>query len=145
MSRSPRPRRSWFGLVLIGLLLMVGPPAALVSVRWPRWREDAVIRALRRSEGPAPWWPPGWREQLRSSILLEGQVLPARTGMIEFQPLSTPSPIFRTAATGGVYSFARRLPAGPCRVRLVSPDGTASDWVSLGPLGSGSHRINLTF
>ena len=131
-------------LLLIGLLvflLFLG----LVSNEWSRWREQTITRTLSQSGTPAFWWPPGWRRELETSILLQGTVSQARSGTLEILSEST-NRVHRTTVTGGRFAFDReRLPAGPCKARFVNPDGSPSQWLNLGPLDPGRHRINLRF
>jgi hypothetical protein len=129
--------RIWF--VLLAILLTV----CLLAI--PPWREHTVYQALVNSRAPSFWWPPSWRRELETSLLLEGQVKPPTAGTLEL--VSEPEGrVFRTAVTAGRYSFLPRLlPAGPFKVRCLSPDGTATRWLMTGPLDPGFHRINFSF
>ena len=69
MSIYPR-KGTLIGVALTGVVLTV----SLLAIPWARWREDNVYQALRENTAPAFWWPAGWRESLRSSFLLEGEV-----------------------------------------------------------------------
>jgi hypothetical protein len=159
--------RIW--LALMGLLLT----CSLLAVQWlPRWREAAVYQALYSPNPPAPafWWPSDWRREMQTSFLLEGQVYlwdaelrravkehraapgqsafghPVKAGTIELVP-ETEGRVFRTAVNAkGGYSFGRqRLPAVPFKVRLLTPEGSASRWLQMGALDPGLHRINWSF
>jgi hypothetical protein len=139
----------------------------MLYIPWVQWREHSVYQSLRSGLGPEFWWPPGWRRELRTSLLLEGEArlledrsenarpqdrqhddalgLPVATGMIELVSENS-NRVFRAIVARGKYSFLPRLlPTGPFKVRLVSPEGSASGWLQTGPLDSGLHRINWSF
>jgi hypothetical protein len=122
---------------------------------------------LRSGLGPEFWWPPGWRRELRTSLLLEGEARlkddvedtrrpqdrqhggvfgrPVAAGIIVLAS-EDKDRVFRAIVARGKYSFLPRLlPTGPFKVRLVSPEGSASGWLQTGPLDSGLHRINWSF
>jgi hypothetical protein len=160
-------RTAWIWVAVAGLLLT----GSLLVVQWSaRWREVQVYQALRESQSPAFWWPPDWRRELRTSFLLEGNVYlwdaelrraaeehtappnrsalghPVKAGTMELVS-ETEGRVFRTAVNpNGWYSFNRqRLPTAPFKVRLVSPEGSASRWLPMGALDPGLHRINWSF
>src|SRR5262249_41667781 len=81
------------GVALAGLLLT----AELRSIL-SQWRERTVFQALVQSDDAAFWWPAGWRRELRTSILLVGQLRHARAGTIEL--VAEPQGhVFRTTVT----------------------------------------------
>jgi hypothetical protein len=159
-------KTTWTWAALGGLLLVMG----LLSIpSWNRWRDFNVYRALQASQSPSFWWPPGWRRELRTSFLLEGQVFlrdrepkqvggepsapveqsrlgrPATAGTIELVS-ETQGQVFRTTATNGRYSFnPQRLPIGPFKVRLLTAEGSTTRWLQMGALDQGLHRINWSF
>jgi hypothetical protein len=132
-------------LVLAGLLL-IAILGMSVAVHWSQWRENAICGALAKSEEPGFWWPPSWRQELQTSTLLEGDLLKAQSGTIEFMSVGA-GEVFTTPVVRGKYSFnRRRLPAGAFMLRYIAPDGSAAKWG--GPLeldGGGRHRLNLDF
>jgi hypothetical protein len=147
----------WPWMVLTGLSLTVG---LLAIYLWPRLphREQRIYQALYNDQGPAVWWPPDWRRELRTTYLLEGNVYlkdresthpfgrPATTGTVELVP-EAQGQVFRTTVSSrGLYSFnPQLLPLGPAKIRLVSTDGSATRWLPV-PVGdAGLHRINFTF
>jgi hypothetical protein len=132
-------RESWIWLALLALALAIG----LMAI--PPWRRHTVYRALAESRGPSFWWPLGWRHELETSLLLEGQVKHPTEGTLEL--VSEPSGrVFRTAIKGGRYSFRPDLlPAGEFKARCLTAEGTASHWVPTGTLEPGLHRLNLSF
>ena len=140
---APNTRKAtWIGAVLAGLLLTVG---LLVMQGWPRWREDTVYQALRHSQGDAFWWPPDWRWELRTSILLEGEVRHPKSGTMELVS-EAQGRVSRTAVIHGRYSFnPQRLPTSPFKVRLLTADGSTTRWLQMGSLDPGLHRINWMF
>jgi len=132
-------------LALIALLPIVVLGAWSV-LYWPHWREYTICRAMIGSERPAFWWPASWRQELRTSTLLEGNLLKTQTGTVEYKS-ALGGMVFSAPVVKARYSFnRRRLPAGKFLVRFVAPDGSATKWV--GPLeldGGGRHRLNLDF
>lgn len=162
------PHRTMWTWVVVAALLLTG---GLLAVPWlARWREVKLYEALHESQSPSFWWPPDWRREWRTSILLEGHVYlrdakssraveehgappdrsalgrPVNAGTIELVS-ETEGRVFRTAVnTKGWYSFKRqRLPAVPFQVRLVTPEGSASRWLPMGALDPGLHSINWSF
>jgi hypothetical protein len=132
-------RESWIWLSLVVLMLGV----CLLAI--PPWRRHAVYRALAESRGPSFWWPPGWRHELETSLLLEGQVRHPTEGTLELVSEAS-GRVFRTSVSAGRYSFRPQLlPVGEFKVRCLSPDGTASRWLMTGPLDPGLHRISFSF
>jgi hypothetical protein len=166
MATNPQ-KTTWILVALAGLLLTVG----LLAVQWwPRWRESTVYQALRSSHDAAFWWPAGWRQELRTSFLLEGYAYlrdgelrpvggehsappdqsgfgrPAKPGMLELVSESQ-GQVFRTTVNPkGWYSFnSQPLPAGPFKIRFVSGEGSPTRWQPMGTLDPGRHRINWAF
>jgi hypothetical protein len=139
MRRRSSPREPALCIAAVAGILAVG---ALV-VPWSRWREQTVSRAIRNDSAPAFWWPPAWRDELRTSILFEGNLRDGREGMLELVR-GDGGPVLRAEVRRGRFSFHPRvLPAGPYRARFVAPDGRLSPWLPTGPLDPGSHRLNL--
>lgn len=136
-----RPYRFMAFFVLgLGAFLVAGS----LIVPWSRWREQAVFRAIQNESRPAFWWPPAWRRDLQTGLILEGESKKGRDGTLEL--VVDDGPILQAAIRQGRYSFHPRvIPAGTFRFRRVAPDGTASDWV--GPLGldPGRHRLDFGF
>ena len=162
MNTLPR-KRTWISLAFVGSIFAF----QMLSIPWVQWREHSVYQALRSGLGPEFWWPPGWRRELRTSLLLEGEARlkddaegtlrpqdrqhdralgsPVAAGIIELLS-EDQDRVFRAIVARGKYSFfPRLLPAGPFKVRLVSPEGRSSKWLQAGPLDSGLHRINWSF
>jgi hypothetical protein len=84
---------------------------------------------------------PGPEDRLRDEAL--GR--PVAAGMIELVSDNSDR-AFRAIVVKGKYSFLpQRLPAGPFKVRLTTPDGRTTGWLRAGPLDSGLHRINWLF
>jgi hypothetical protein len=117
----------------------------LLVVQWPRWRDATVYTALSQSLPPSFWWPPGWRKEMEQCILLAGNVRDPQEGTLELASLEGGS-VYQTAVSRGVYTFHPRiLPAGRYKVRLIRTDGTSTEWLPIGPLDPGSHRLRFAF
>ena len=109
------------------------------------WRESVIYEAIDHGSGPSFWWPPGWSQELRSSLTLAGDLRNSQAGTLEFMPGSG-GRVIRTPVSNGRYSLSPQLlPAGSLRVRFISPAGTGTHWLELGELDPGRHRINLSF
>jgi hypothetical protein len=162
MNTLPR-KMTWILVALVGSTFAF----QMLWIPWVQWREHSVYQALRSGVGPEFWWPPGWRRQLRTSLLLEGEARlkddvegplrpqnrphdeasgrPVAAGIIELVS-EDQNQVFRAIVDRGRYSFLPRLlPAGPFKVRLTSPEGRTTGWLQMGPLDSGLHRINWSF
>ena len=140
MPTDAQPRETWFWAVLAGGFLLA--VALLAGLWWPRWREHTLYLALNQSSGPAFWWTPDMRQELRTGFLFQGNLSKSQAGTLELRS-GTDGPVFRTTVTKGRFSFKQRLPTGPCRVRLLGPDGSATGWLFIGPLDQGRHSFNL--
>jgi hypothetical protein len=162
MNTLPR-KKTWILVAFFGSISAF----QVLSVPWIQWREHSVYQALRSGVGPEFWWPPGWRRELRTTLLLEGEARlrdgvedtlrlqdrhhdgafgrPVAAGIIELVSEDQDG-VFRAIVARGRYSFLPRLlPAGPFKVRLTSPEGRTTGWLQAGPLESGLHRINWSF
>ena len=136
---------------LVVLLVLVSALAAFLlgfgslATRSWGWRESAIYQAIDESNPPPFWWPPGWRREWGTSLTLEGELRDPRSGELEFVA-GVGDRVIRVPVSRGRYSLRPRLlPAGPVRVRFLSPDGTGTGWLELGDLDPGRHRINLAF
>ena len=163
LSMNTLPRKmTWILVAFVGSIFAF----QMLSIPWAQWREHSVYQALRSGVGPEFWWPPGWRREL-ASLLLEGEARlqddvegtlrpqdrphdgafgrPVAAGIIELVS-EDQDRVFRAIVARGRYSFLPRLlPAGPFKVRLVSPEGSPTGWLQMGPLDSGLHRIDWLF
>jgi hypothetical protein len=138
--------RLWTIFVVIAVL-------AVISTLWINQLRDRTIqRALVGSQEPSAWWPPGWRQELKASFTVEGDVTvagkPVGAGTLSY--VLEPEHRMFTARIGhGRYSFKRnRMPTGHYRVELRSEDGaqpliSRGEWVMT--MDQGFHRINLAF
>jgi hypothetical protein len=158
-------KTKWVCSALAGVLLTVG----LLAIQWwPLWRDLKVYQALYSSQAAAFWWPPGWRQELRTSFLLEGEArllegevpaprpqdrhhdeLPGRlatAGTVELVSENQGLVSRTTVNPQGWYSFnPQRLPASPFKIRFLSPEGSTTRWLQMGALDPGLHRINWSF
>jgi hypothetical protein len=128
--RLPRVKYTILGLMLaVAVMALVFTP--LLSVRL-RWRESMIYKAIEQGNGPSFWWPPGWRQELRGSLTLAGDLRNSVAGTLEFVA-GTGGRVIRTPVSNGRYSLSPRLlPAGTLKVRYISPAGSGTGWLELG-------------
>ena len=88
----------------------------VLSIPWIQWREHSVYQSLRSGLGPEFWWPPGWRRELRTSILLEGE---AKLRAHELERSRTGGSSARRSSRAACCS--RRDRAGPRQLRSRVP------------------------
>lgn len=133
--------RGLFFFVVLAAIIFLG--LASFSGPWARWRQSLVYEAIENGRSPSFWWPPGWRQEWRSSLTLAGELSTARAGTLE---IVAGGKVVRTSVSKGRYSLSDQiLPAGPLKARFISPDGTESPWIVFPEVDPGRHRLNLSF
>jgi hypothetical protein len=139
MPRFPSFKELGFCIAVVAALFIV----ALLTVPWSRWHDQAIYHAIQNGTGPAFWWPPDWRREVRTSLLLDGHLSRSREGTVEVVA-GNDARVFRTAVHDGRFSFhPSYLPAGTFRIRFIAPDESVSEWIGPLELDPGSHRLNF--
>ena len=139
-------RRLMIAIAIISLI-----SAGIVELARLR-RDKEIQRALVQSLQPPESWPTGWREELNTSLTVEGQVTfggkAVNDGTISFI-LMPEGRLFNARINKGKYSMKRdRMPTGSYRIEVKSLDGSEprtikGPWEL--PMDQGFHRLNLTF
>jgi hypothetical protein len=149
----PRRKRTLRLQLRVRTLFVAIAALAVVSTLWiNQQRDTAIQRALLESREPPVWWPPGWRQELKASFTIEGDVSLAGkavgAGTVSFI-LEPEHRVFQAPIRKGRYSLKQgRMPSGRYRLELRSEDGSEpqtckSPWEL--PMDPGFHRINLGF
>jgi hypothetical protein len=153
----PKPLRvkwpDWLRFKLRTLFVVIIALAVCLTL-WINFyqRNAAIQRALLESLEPPPWWPVGWKQELKTSFTIEGDIKvagkPVGAGTVSWI-LVPQNRVFQAPITKGRYSLKhRRMPTGRYRVEVRTDDGPEprtlkSDWEM--PMDPGFHRINLGF